>query len=186
MSLFTPRPWPEESPPAHAAHCQLCELSKQRHRVIWGEGNPDAPIFILLDNPGAREDREGHAFVCSTRETLQHGMNEAGLDIQSVYVSYLLKCRPVRAYDKPRARATCFPHLQWQLDQKKPEILFGLGNTVARFLLSDDGASVKDLRKQWHRFQGIPTAFSYHPLAVRRRPVLMKHFVEDIRFVMGK
>jgi DNA polymerase len=52
--------------------------------VIWGEGNPNAPIFIILDNPGAREDREGTPFVCGTRETLQYGMMEAGLDIDLV------------------------------------------------------------------------------------------------------
>lgn len=111
MTDFKPVILQEESAPLHAKECQQCELSKQRNRVIWGEGNPQAPIFILLDNPGAREDREGNSFLCGTRETLQYGMREAGLDINSVYVSYLLKCRPVRAYDKPAAREACSSHL---------------------------------------------------------------------------
>ncbi|WP_370636313.1 uracil-DNA glycosylase family protein [Cohnella sp. CFH 77786] len=101
---------PEEAAPAHARECGRCELSGQRTRVIWGEGNPDAPIFLLLDNPGAREDRQGNAFVCGTRETLQMGMREAGLPTDAVYVTYLLKCRPIRAYDKPLARESCASH----------------------------------------------------------------------------
>lgn len=186
MTVFKPFYLAEESPPLHAKQCQRCELSQHRSRVIWGEGNPNAPIFIILDNPGAREDREGNPFVCGTRETLQYGMMEAGLDIDLVYISYLLKCRPVRAYNKPIARETCFSHLESQLNMKIPELLLGLGNTVAQSLFSNNDENVKNLRKKWHSIQGIPAAFSYHPLAVRRKPVLMKYFVEDLRFISEK
>ncbi|KRF10716.1 uracil-DNA glycosylase [Paenibacillus sp. Soil787] len=173
----------EEIAPSHAIACQQCELSKQRQRVIWGEGNPEAPIFIIMDNPGAREDKEGQAFVCGTRETLQMGMREAGLDLGLVYVSYLLKCRPIRAYNKPAAREACSSHLELQLKEKKPRLLFGLGNVVVESMFPDVGADVKSYRGSWHTFQGLPAAFSYHPLAVRRRPVLMKYFVQDLQLV---
>jgi DNA polymerase len=111
---------------------------------------------------------------------------EAGIAIESVYVSYLLKCRPVRAYDKPLAREQCYPHLELQLGEKKPDFLLGLGNTVAQSLFASDEAEVKSLRGRWHSVQGIPAAFSYHPLAVRRRPALMKFFVEDLKLVSGR
>ena len=38
--------------------------------MICGEGNSDAPIMIILDNPGAREDREGNPNVCGTYSKL--------------------------------------------------------------------------------------------------------------------
>lgn len=101
MERFQPIMLQEEAPPSNAAYCQRCELSKQRQRVIWGEGSEHAKIFNILDNPGSREVKEGQPFVCGTRETLQYGMMKAGVDMGQVYVSYLLKCRPVRAYNKP-------------------------------------------------------------------------------------
>ncbi len=55
---FSPVIWPEEKVPEQAANCQKCELHCQRSRIIWGEGNPKAPILVLLDNPGAREDNQ--------------------------------------------------------------------------------------------------------------------------------
>ncbi|SDD83434.1 DNA polymerase [Paenibacillus sp. UNCCL117] len=178
---------PEEQAPEGAEHCELCELSGQRTRVVWGEGNPGAPLMMILDNPGAREDREGNSFLCGTRETLQIGMREAGIAVDDVYVSYLLKCRPVRAYNKPVARAACLPHLQLQLVQKQPLVLFGFGNVVAEALFPDkESASVKELRGAWHEFQGIPISFTYHPLAVRRRPNLHRLFVEDLRALKEK
>lgn len=57
---------PEEQAPNGIEHCEICELSKQRNHVIWGEGNPKAPLMMILDNPGAREDREGN----STRQDI--------------------------------------------------------------------------------------------------------------------
>ncbi|ULL14422.1 uracil-DNA glycosylase [Paenibacillus sp. H1-7] len=172
---------PEETAPPDIQLCDRCELSKQRSRVIWGEGNPEAKLLMILDNPGAREDREGQDFLCGTRETLQRGMREAGLATESVYVTYLLKCRPIRAYDKPAAREACSSHLLMQLREKQPLLLFGFGNVVAESLLPlQENVSVKELRGAWHDFQGIPIGFTYHPLAVRRRPNLMKNFTEDL------
>lgn len=177
----------EEAAPEGARHCDRCELSRQRTRVIWGEGNPDARLVMILDNPGAREDRLGQSFLCGTRETLQRGMREAGLKSDSVYVTYLLKCRPIRAYDKPAAREACFPHLQSQLLEKRPLVLFGFGNVVAEALFPwKEDASVKELRGNWHEFQGIPVGFTYHPLAVRRRPHWMPLFVDDLLALKDK
>lgn len=178
---------PEEEAPEEFRQCERCELSKQRTRVIWGEGNPKAPILMILDNPGAREDREGNAFLCGTRETLQQGMREAGLATDSAYVTFLLKCRPIRAYDKPKAREACLPHLQTQLLGKRPLVLFGFGNVVAEALLpGEENPSVKELRGSWRELQGTPIGFTYHPLAVRRRPNLMNHFVTDLMALKDK
>lgn len=145
--------WPEEAAPPEARQCERCELSKQRSRVIWGEGNPNAPILFILDNPGAREDLR----------------------------------RPIRAYRKPEAREACRPHLQMQLLDKRPLVLFGFGNIVAETLLpGSDPPSVKELRGEWREYGGIPIGFTYHPLAVRRRPNLMNHFVEDLKGLKRK
>ncbi|RKN85602.1 uracil-DNA glycosylase [Paenibacillus ginsengarvi] len=183
---FTPIILNEEPAPSHAVHCKNCELSKYRKRVVWGEGNPNASIFIVLDNPGLREDKEGNSFVCGTRETLQRGLLESGFQLNMVYVSYLLKCRPVRAYNKPLARDACSAHFQLQLEEKKPKLLLGLGNVVVESLFPELDTDVKTMRGRWHSYQGIPSTFSYHPLAVRRRPVLWKYFVEDLKFVLQK
>ncbi|RUT31906.1 uracil-DNA glycosylase [Paenibacillus zeisoli] len=178
---------PEEQAPDGIEHCEICELSRQRSRVIWGEGNPKAPLMMILDNPGAREDPAGNPFLCGTRETLQFGMREAGIDVHDIYVTYLLKCRPKRAYNKPEARTACLPHLQMQLLQKQPLVLFGFGNVVAESIFPDkENASVKELRGSWYEYQDTPISFTYHPLAVRRRPNLLRFFVEDLKALKAK
>ncbi|MGF7034344.1 DNA polymerase [Paenibacillus mucilaginosus] len=186
LSLWTPHIVPEEEAPEEAKGCERCALARQRKRVIWGEGNPQAPLFILLDNPGARETREGETFLCGTRETLQEGLAAAGVGREEFYISYLLKCRPVRAYDKEAARNACRPHLELQLGEKKPQLLLALGNVAAQGWFGDPEAEVKALRGRWHVVQGIPTAVGYHPLAVRRRPVLRRLLAEDLEMVASR
>lgn len=71
MSNLCPNVWPEESIPPNIQDCDACGLIDHGSRMILGEGNPFAPIMVILDNPGAREDRNGNPFVCGTRQTLQ-------------------------------------------------------------------------------------------------------------------
>ncbi|WP_254052753.1 uracil-DNA glycosylase [Bacillus sp. V59.32b] len=147
--------------------------------MIWGEGNPDAPIMIILDNPGAREDREGSPIVCGTRQTLQQAANEVGLDVNDLYVTYILKRRPVKAYDKKSVRETCMMHLTEQLKEKTPKLILCLGNVAVQSFFKDESADVKSLRGSWYDVQGFQTAVAYHPLAVRRRPNLWPLFKQD-------
>ncbi len=183
ISGFTPALWPEDKAPDEALDCRKCELCRQRTRVIWGEGNPEAPIAVILDNPGAREDREGKPFVCGARLKLQEAAYETGLGAEDMYVTYILKCRPLRRYDKANARGTCMSYLARQLDRQKPQLVFCLGNTAVQWYFGDMEAEVKNLRGVWHDVNGLPTAVSYHPLAVKRRPNLKVQFVTDWQLV---
>ncbi len=176
---FSPVIWPEEKVPEQAAHCQKCELHCQRSRIIWGEGNPKAPILVLLDNPGAREDKSGIEFVCGTRQTLQRAVFEAGLQMRDLYVTYVLKCRPLRRYDKETARSVCIKYLVQQIDLLKPMFVFCLGNTATQWFFGEKDAEVKNLRGTWHFVRGYTTTATYHPLAIRRRPNLYPTFLND-------
>ena len=171
--------WPEHAAPASVLSCSQCELCSQRTRVIWGEGNPNAPVIVILDNPGAREDKDGVPYVCPTRQSLQAAASRAGIGPRDLYITYLLKCRPVRKYDKPAARSACFGYLTQQLEAQRPLAAFCLGNTAVRGFFGDPEAEVKNLRGTWHEVRGLQTLVSYHPLAVRRRPNLVRQYDED-------
>ena len=174
-------PLHELPPPPGVDACSLCQLSCQRSRVIWAEGNPAAPVMVVLDNPGAREDREGNAFVCGTRQTLQSAAGTGGLRLDDLYLTWVLKCRPLRAYDKAAARAACLPYLGRQLEAGNAKVIVLLGNVALQAVLGDPTLEVKHLRGQVLTHAGRPAICSYHPLAARRRPNLLPYLVEDLR-----
>lgn len=171
--------WPEDVIPHEVENCQKCSLAQQRSRIIWGEGNPNAPLFVLLDNPGAREDKFGNAFVCGTRQTLQETVHSVGLGKNDLYITYAVRCRPVKKYEKDQCRSTCIQYFEDQVRLKVPKLIVCLGNTAAQTYLEDPKAEIKSLRGKISFYKGVATAFSYHPLAIRRRPVLSKIFKED-------
>ncbi|WP_053364980.1 uracil-DNA glycosylase [Bacillus sp. FJAT-27245] len=179
MSDFCPSLWPEEPTPESLKNCSECGLNEHGSRMVWGEGNPNSPILVLLDNPGAREDREEKPFICGTRQTLQQAAYQAGLTSDDLYVTYVLKRKPVRAYNKERTRQICLGHLKQQLETKRPQLIICLGNIAVQSFFQKTEADVKSLRGQIHEVHGYKTIVAYHPLAVRRRPNLLPLFFED-------
>ena len=186
MPDFCSKVWPEESTPEEVKDCQECGLYTHGTRMVWGEGCPNAPIMIILDNPGARENRDGNPFVCGTRETLQETIHDVGLKMDDVYVTFILKRKPVRAYEKEQTRRTCMIHLKGQLAEKKPKLIVCLGNVAVQSFFKNEEVDVKTLRGNWHNVEGYETAVAYHPLAIRRRPNLRSLFLEDWKFVANR
>ena len=176
---FSPTLWPETEAPPEALDCRKCELHHQRSRVIWGEGNPNSSIIVILDNPGAREDKMGKQFICGSRQTLQLAAFKTGLGMEDMFITYILKCRPTRHYNKEDARDTCMAYLINQIQTQAPKLSFCLGNTATQWFFGTSDAEVKNLRGTWHNVRGIPTSVTYHPLAIRRRPNLLYQFTQD-------
>ncbi|MED4164486.1 uracil-DNA glycosylase [Halalkalibacterium halodurans] len=184
MSEFCPRAWPEESPPSSIHDCDACGLIEHGSRMILGEGNPSAPIMVILDNPGMREDRDGNPFVCGTRQTLQKVINSVGLSENDLYVTYILKRRPTRKYDKQKTRQICMNHhLYDQLKVTQPSHIICLGNVAVQSFFQDEEAEVRTLRGKTYNIRGFKTTVAYHPLTVRRRPNLWNLFIEDWQFL---
>lgn len=171
--------WPEDEVPPHIDPDSLSVLADHGNRVIWGEGLPAAPIFIVLDNPGAREDADGRPFVCGTRRTLWEAVEAAGIAPERCYVTYLLKRRPRRAYAREHAWRAYEPVLNDQFRASRPRVLVFCGGTVINALL-DANLEIKDARGNKFTYSGFPVVAAYHPLAARRRPQLFPSLVADL------
>lgn len=179
MTNFCPSIWSEDPTPGDLQTCEDCGLYKHGSRMVWGEGNSEATIMIVLDNPGERETKEGQSYVCGTRQTLQEAAHHVGLSEKDLYITYILKRRPKRAYAKEETRQICMQHLDTQLKEIQPTFIFCLGNVAVQSFFGSPDVDVKGLRGRFHDIHGYQTAVAYHPLAIRRRPNLRTLFLED-------
>lgn len=182
---FCPTPWTEDATPSALLDCKECGLFEHGSRMIWGEGNPAARINIILDNPGERENNAGKEYVCGTRQTLQEAANHVGLSEHDLYITYVLKRRPKRKYDKERTRQICMQHLKVQLCEKRPSLILCLGNVAVQSFFQNQEAEVRSLRGKVHQIHGFQTIVAYHPLAIRRRPNLQSLFLDDWQLLAG-
>ena len=171
--------WPEDSRPEHNIPCDHCQLAQHCSRVIWGEGNPSAAAWILLDNPGSRRNSEGSPYVCETRWTLYQTTLKAGFQPGDLYLTYVLRRRPLRSYNKDIERRLCVSNLEEQLVHHAPSLLLCLGNVALRTFTGDPQMRVKDARQHWWMHLGLQFSTTYHPLAIRRNLALQSLFDQD-------
>ena len=74
-----------------AAECRGCDLYGPATQTVFGEGRKGARVMLVGEQPGDREDREGHPFVGPAGHELDRGLEAAGLDRGEVYITNAVK-----------------------------------------------------------------------------------------------
>jgi DNA polymerase len=153
--------------------------------------------MLVGEQPGDREDLEGHPFVGPAGKLLDRALADAGIDRAKVYVTNVVKhfkWEPRgkrRIHKKPRASeiAACRPWLDTEIALVRPHAIVCLGATAAQALL---GGSFKVTA---HRgsFVTSPLApivlATVHPSSLLRAPDAetrereTERFVDDLRLV---
>ncbi len=55
-------------------------------QAVFGEGSARAKVMFVGEQPGDREDREGHPFVGPAGHVFDRTLEEAGIDRKQTYV----------------------------------------------------------------------------------------------------
>ena len=76
---------------AAAQRCRGCELHADATQAVMGEGPEEADLMLVGEQPGDREDREGHPFVGPAGRLLDRALDEAGIDPARVYRTNVVK-----------------------------------------------------------------------------------------------
>jgi DNA polymerase len=163
-----------------AASCTACQLSEQRHSVVFGVGNPEAEIVFIGEAPGREEDLKGEPFVGRAGQLLDRMLAAQGLDREQVYIMNTVKCRPPNNRDpKPEEVQACGRWFDAQLKALSPKLICLLGRVAAQTLLETD-ASLSAMRGKWHDYHGIPLRVLYHPAYLLRSPQQKRHAWSDL------
>ncbi len=161
------------------AVCNRCSLAASRNQVVWGEYNPGAKVFLLGEAPGGQEDREGKPFVGQAGQVLRQFLQTTGLKEQDIYISNVVKCRPVKpsvrghyglwANRPPKAEEikACGYWLKKEIELIKPKVLVTLGG-VPLSQVAQKGTIIGLAHGQPFISQtfNLPVFPLYHPAAV--------------------
>ena len=165
-------------------NCTLCDLSKTRTNVVFGEGNPNAKIMFVGEGPGAEEDKTGRPFVGRAGKLLTKIiLNVLELTREDVYIANIVKCRPPnnRAPSFEEAQ-TCKPYLLKQIDIINPDILVCLGKTAFMYLLNSD-TPISKVRGQIFEFKEKKVIPTFHPSFLLRNPSAKKEAYKDFLLI---
>jgi DNA polymerase len=171
---------------AEARGCTACDLCRERTKVVFGVGNPDARLMFIGEGPGRDEDLRGEPFVGAAGQVLDRIIVAMGLQRPEVYIANAVKCRPPRNRNpEPRELAACRHFLLRQVALIKPELVVVLGRVAAQVILDSD-APLGRLRGRFHDWNGIPVMCTYHPAYLLRNPADKRKTWEDIQQVMAR
>ena len=167
-------------------NCTLCDLSKTRINVVFGEGNPNARLMFIGEGPGEMEDKTGRPFVGRAGELLTKIIkNVLNLKREDVYIANIVKCRPPNNRVPTIEEAnTCKPYLLKQIEIINPEILVCLGKTAFMYLMNSD-MPISKVRGQIFEYKGKKVIPTFHPSYLLRNPSAKKDSFKDFLLIKG-
>jgi len=172
--------------------CRGCPLYADTTRAVFGEGPRNAPIVLVGEQPGDREDRQGHPFVGPAGGVLWRCLEDAGIERDEVFVTNAVKHfkhedRGKRRLHKKPSTAeveACHPWLDAELRAVGGRVIVALGATAARSLFGRP-MPIAASRGRALRVEDRPAIVTYHPSAVLRADdaaaVIRAALVEDLR-----
>ncbi|BCD62495.1 uracil-DNA glycosylase [Nitratiruptor sp. YY08-26] len=161
--------------------CHLCDLSKTRKNVVFGEGNPHAKLMFVGEGPGATEDETGRPFVGRAGQLLTK-MIENVLEISrsDVFIANIVKCRPPNnRVPTPEEVSKCIPYLFKQIEIINPKIIVALGSTSYKHLTGDN-TPISKIRGEIIQFRNRILIPTFHPSFLLRNPSKKKEAYQDL------
>jgi uracil-DNA glycosylase family protein len=159
-----------------AAGCTACPLYKTATQTVFGEGLKRARLMLIGEQPGDREDIEGHPFVGPAGGILDKALERADIERGDAYVTNVVKhfkWTPKgkrRIHQKPRAEEirACAPWLVAEMDVVDPEVLICLGATAVNAVIGSKAKVMKDHGRFLESKLGRTAMPTLHPSAILR------------------
>ena len=200
MDDFPPPPVPERpslSRLQSAVHaCRACNLYADATQPVMGEGARGAAVMLVGEQPGDREDIEGHPFVGPAGRVLDQGLERAGISPHDAYITNVVKHFRYKARGKRRIHQrpdrwqirACLPWLRAELAVVRPAVLVCLGATAAQALLGSQVRIGRDRGRPIDSDLAELVTITTHPSAILRaenaeRQAAMDQFVADLERV---
>jgi uracil-DNA glycosylase len=176
--------------------CRACDLWEGAAQPVMGEGARHAGLVLVGEQPGDREDIEGHPFVGPAGRVLDQGLEQAGIARDDVYITNAVKHFRYKLRGKRRIHqkpdrwqvAACVPWLQAELAVVRPAALVCLGATAAQQLLGSHIRIGRDRGQPIESDLAELVTLTTHPSAILRaededREQAMEQFVADLAAV---
>jgi DNA polymerase len=174
-----------------AASCRACPLWKNATQTVFGEGPSRAPIMLVGEQPGDKEDLAGHPFVGPAGQMLDRALQQAGIDRGKVYVTNAVKHfkflprGKIRLHQKPTTSEirACRQWYERELEAIEPELVVALGATAAQCVFGKITPINKNRGRLIELDQGRKALVTVHPSYLLRVPDEESRAREYDRFV---
>ena len=142
---------------------------------VFGRGNPNAPVLVVGEGPGADEDRAGQPFVGKAGQLLDRMLAAAGLADQVFMTNTVFWKPPGNRPPSPQEQAACAPFVERAFALMQPKAVLLVGAAAAKSVLNTEEGLMK-IRGQWREWRlddgtaSAPAMATLHPAFLLRQP----------------
>jgi DNA polymerase len=116
--------------------CDRCPLVETRHKVVFGEGNPDADILFIGEGPGEEEDKVGRPFIGESGQLFTALWESLDQHRGDSYVTNIVGCRPPENRNPTKIeKEACLPRLHEIIYIIDPLLIVTLGKVALNALV---------------------------------------------------
>lgn len=162
-----------------------CPLKLEGARQsVFARGEPNAPVMIIGEGPGAEEDAQGLPFVGRAGKLLDRMIAAAGLDGRVFITNTVFWRPPGNRTPSPQEQAICAPFLERAIQLVKPKMLLLAGGASAKSVLRRE-EGILSLHGRWFEWHGsdgtvLPALPTLHPAFLLRQPGAKKKAWQDL------
>ncbi|MDB5509845.1 MAG: hypothetical protein JWL93_2314 [Hyphomicrobiales bacterium] len=134
-----------------AAGCKRCPLWSNATQTVFGEGEANAELLFVGEQPGDKEDLAGRPFVGPAGQLFDRALADAGIDRTAAYVTNSVKHFKNEPRGKRRIHKS--PNVseinacRWWIEQEaallKPKLTIAMGATAIRSLTGESHSVLK-------------------------------------------
>lgn len=154
-------------------------------RAVVYRGDPNAPLMVIGEGPGADEDRQGQPFVGRAGQLLDRMLGAAGLAERVLITNTVFWRPPGNRTPTPAEQAVCAPFLERAIALVQPRLLLLAGGASAKAMLQKD-EGILSLRGRWFEWRSsdgsleLPALPTLHPAFLLRQPAAKKRAWADL------
>jgi DNA polymerase len=163
--------------------CSLCQFSKSKTNILFGEGNENTSIMFLTISPTSIEDESGILTNDRNGQILKDiASNILLMDISQIYVAPILKCLPSKSLnDSSNEFQICKSYIQKQIDIISPKVIVVFGDGY-KYLTSKENSFEKCIGVV-QNFNGIKVMQTYDTTYILRNPSCKKDVLQHMKQV---
>jgi DNA polymerase len=160
--------------------------------LVFADGNPESPLMLIGEAPGAEEDRRGVPFVGASGQLLDRMLAAIGRDRSNAYITNIVNWRPPgNRKPSPAEMALSRPFVERHIALVRPSVILLLGDAAAK-TLTDRTEGITRLRGRWYPLSQpdlaapIPAMATFHPAFLLRTPAQKREVWIDLLTVRRK
>jgi DNA polymerase len=154
-------------------------------RHVFARGNPEGPLMVIGEAPGAEEDLRGQPFVGRAGQLLDRMLAAVNLADRAFITNTVFWRPPGNSNPSHADQMVCSPFLERALELIQPRLILLLGAASAKSVLKQE-EGILSLRGRWFEWRSgdgklaIPALPTLHPAFLLRQPTAKKKAWQDL------